>query len=93
VCEAFGEPAIPDWKSGGIGEAAGVQTAFYEMAARVAYPLPGKGQMRRRMAIQLFPDGRYKKHDLADGFDFHFATSAASLYNRFILPKRIARAA
>ncbi len=88
VCEAFGEPSVPDYKSGGLSEATGIQTAFYEMMARVAYPLPKPGDVRRRIAVQLFPDGRYKKHDMQDGFDFHYALSASSLYNRFILPRR-----
>lgn len=88
VCDAFGEPAIPDWKSGGIGEAAGLQTAAYEMAARIAYPLPGKGQTRRRMAVQLFDTGKYRKTDLQDGFDYAHFTAAVTLYNRFILPRR-----
>jgi hypothetical protein len=88
VCEAFGEPCVPDWKSGGIGEAAGLITAGYESMARIAYPLTGKGATRRRMAIQLLPTGKYRKTDFRDGFDYAYFQSAVSLYNKFILPRR-----
>ncbi len=88
VCEAFGEPCVPDWKSGGIGEAAGLITAGYESMARIAYPLSGKARTRRRMAIQLLPTGKYRKTDFQEGFDYSHFQSAVSLYNRFILPRR-----
>jgi len=85
VAECFGQPSIPDFKSGAIGEA-GIATALYEMAARSAYPLPNSA-MRRRFAVQLFPDGRYKLHPLGDGFDYSYAQSIVSLYHRFIGPR------
>ncbi len=89
VCEAFGEPCVPDWKSGGIGPAAGLVTAGYESMARIAYPLPGKGAVRRRMAVQLHENGTLAtKRDLNDGFDYAYFQSAVTLYNKFILPRR-----
>jgi hypothetical protein len=86
VCEAFGDQSVPDFKSGGLG-AAGIQTALYEMAARVAYPVVNLMQ-RRRMGIQLFEDGHYKKTDLRDGFDYADAHAAIAIFNKFHLPRK-----
>jgi hypothetical protein len=89
VCVAFEQDSVIDFKSGGLG-LAGVQTALYEMMARIAYPLPKRGineVPRRRLAIQLFPDGRYKETALNDGFDYSWALSAVSLYKQFVLPR------
>jgi len=84
ISTIFGQDTLVDWKSGGIG-AAGIATALYEMAARIAFPVQ---KPRRRMAVQLHENGTYKKADLSDGFDFNYAASAASLYNKFYLPKK-----
>lgn len=85
VCEAFGDLCVPDFKSGGLG-VAGIQTALYELAARIAYPTQGD-KPRRRMAIQLFETGRYKKVDLQDGFDYPRARAAVDLYRTYIFKR------
>jgi len=82
VCHAFGHRTVVDWKTGGLG-CAGMATAAYEMLARVHYPMPKPTDVRRRIAVQLYPDGRYKKFDLQDGFDYSDWTSAVTLYNKF----------
>jgi len=87
VAAAFGDPTVLDFKSGGLG-AAGLQTALYEMLARTAYPLRDPKAVRRRIAVQLFHDGRYKVRELSDGFDYSWALSAVSLYKEFILPRK-----
>ncbi len=87
VCECFGEPSVPDFKSGSLGEA-GLRTALYELLARHNYPLPKGRTARRRMAVQLFEDGRYKVTPLGDGFDYSYAESVISLYHRFIVNRK-----
>lgn len=84
VTNVFGAPAIVDWKTGGTG-AAGLATAAYDMAIRcewsVTTPL-------RRMAVQLKPDGTYKKTDLKDPNDFIDFQAAARLFNRFHINRK-----
>lgn len=82
--EIFGEECVPDWKSGAIGEATGIQTALYDLA----YPLPG-GRRRRRIGVQLREDGTYKKRDLdreldPQGLDYRRGMAAVDLYRRFL---------
>ena len=76
----FGEPGIPDWKSGGLGEVAGLQTAGYDLAVG--------GDRRRRFGVQLFETGRYKLHDLSARenarHDYGRFLAAADLYTAFI---------
>lgn len=84
VCTAFGELAVPDFKTGGLGQA-GIQTALYEMAARTVYKAPAP---MRRMGVQLFENGTYKKTDLRDGFDYAHGRAAVQLFNRFHLPRK-----
>lgn len=93
VAECFGDPSVPDWKSGGLTDAAGAISAGYEMLARQAYPLGKPGAVRRRMAVQLHPNGTYTKRDLQDGFDFAYVAHAVSLFNRYHLPRMQRRGA
>lgn len=79
----FGDPGIPDWKTGGVDrEAAGIQTALYDMAVSRA----GSGQ-RRRFAIQLKKTGKYLLWDLSgrrgSRIDYQRATASVDLYRQF----------
>jgi hypothetical protein len=86
ICIAFGDPCVPDFKTGAIG-LAGVATAAYERAARVRFPVE---KPRRRMAVQLFQDGKYKKTDLRDPYDYVDVERMAGLFNKYHLPRKIA---
>lgn len=79
----FGEEAVTDWKSGGLG-AAGIATAGYELAARQVFK---KEKPLRRIAVQLHPNGTYTMKDLRDGFDYIHFQYAVSLFNKFHLPR------
>ncbi len=90
IAVAFGRESLIDWKSGGLGTA-GLATAAYEMAARIAFP-PADGKPRYRLAVQLHENGTYKKCDDQksgfDPFDYPHFQSCAALFNRFLLPKK-----
>ncbi|HQQ75732.1 MAG TPA: hypothetical protein PLB01_00120 [Thermoanaerobaculia bacterium] len=71
----FGELILPDWKSGFLGEITGLQLAAYELLL---------GVEARRMAVQLRPDGTYKKTDFTKRQDRPRFLGALDLYRTFI---------
>ena len=84
VTTVFGDPCIADWKTGGTG-AAGIATALYDMAIRDER---GFERPLRRMAVQLKPDGTYRKTDLKDPNDYIDGQSAVRLFNRFHINRK-----
>lgn len=83
VGEFFGDPGLPDWKTGSVDErVVGIQTALYDLA------LPPARSRRRRMAVQLSKTGKYKLFDLTgragSRIDYQRATAAVDLYREFI---------
>lgn len=83
----FGDECVPDWKTGAIGEGTGIQTALYD----IARPLPS-GRRRRRIGVQLRPDGSYRMVNLdrdldPTGHDYRRAPAVVDLYKRFVWPR------
>lgn len=84
VAVAWGVRSIIDFKSGGLGHV-GLSTAAYELAVRLE---EGQRLPLRRIAIQLKPDGTYKKTPLTDSRDYQLWSAAALLFNEFHLGKK-----
>lgn len=77
VGTAFGDPAIIDWKSGGLADTAGLSLAGYDILAGFTY--------RRRIAVQLAEDGSLpKKRDLDRPQDYPRFLAAADLVNTYL---------
>lgn len=74
--DLFKDDSLADWKSGAVGEVTGLQTALYDIAKG--------GKRRRRIGVQLRPNGKYTKHDFTDRQDYPRALAAVDLYNRYI---------
>jgi len=88
----FGYPTILDWKSGGIMlDPAGIQTAAYKLALGRALNAAGMPVPRRRIAVQLTQEGKYKLHDLdarpRGTLDQARWLAALDLFNTFIAPR------
>lgn len=82
ILPARSQDTVADWKSGAIEEVHGLQTALYDIARG--------GPRRRRIGVQLRPDGKYRKRDFEDRWDYDRALSAADLYTKFIFDRRAA---
>ena len=85
----FGDPAIPDYKSGSVDpDVAGVQTAAYELAIGA----PEGAAAWRRFAVKLKNTGKYSLVHLdrrENGFiDRQRWLATLDLYNAFIAPRR-----
>lgn len=78
------EEALIDFKTGGLG-CAGMQTAAYEGALRLER---GAKKPARRIAVQLFDDGRYKKFDMQDSRDYQLWAACCMLFNTFHVNRR-----
>ena len=80
--ELFGQDSVLDYKSGGLDKnLAGIQTAAYELALV-------KNPHRRRLALQLFPNGRYKLVDLTPQIhDRARWLACLDLFRTFIAPR------
>ena len=77
--ETFGEDSVIDWKSGAISDVTGLQLAAYDTAL-------GGGKRRRRIGVQLRPDGTYRMQTFADPTDYPRWLNALGLYRRYIEP-------
>jgi hypothetical protein len=80
LARAFGAKSAIDYKTGAVGSdpdarLVGLQTA----AAELHYPDP-----RMRIAVQLWPNGRYKMIELRSFNDRPRWLSALDLYRTFI---------
>jgi hypothetical protein len=84
IAVAFGELSTVDWKSGGLGHA-GMALAAYESAYRVSN---GLTRPLRRMAVQLKPDGSFKKTDYVDPHDYIDWQACCLIYNRYLINRR-----
>ena len=74
---AFGDPAIIDWKSGGLTDTVGLALAGYDILDGFTY--------RRRIAVQLQEDGSMpKKRDLDNSRDYPRFLAAADLVNTYL---------
>ena len=72
-----GRPVLPDIKTvATMQRSTPVQTAAYDMAAREM----GVFDAGIRLAVQLFPDGRYRAHPYTDPEDFNTWTRALGIY-------------
>lgn len=80
----YGEPAVVDYKSGGLG-CAGIQTAAYEGALRAER---GDKKPYRRIAVQLRDDGTYRKHDYRSANDYAVWAACALVFNEYHLKHR-----
>lgn len=80
--EFFGDDSTIDWKSGALSAVTGLQLAGYDMALG--------GKRRRRIGVQLRPNGTYKKTDFTDYRDYPRFLAAADLHWRFVFDPRAA---
>jgi len=81
---AFGEMAVIDFKSGGLG-CADIQTAAYEEALRIEL---GAARPFRRMAVQLREDGTYKKTDFRSASDYTRWAACCLIFNTYHLGRK-----
>lgn len=79
----WSDPAVADWKSGGMHPVTGLQTSGYDLALG---PIPGASQWkrRRRLGVELRNNGTYRKTDFDDRRDYQRMLAAADLHAHYV---------
>lgn len=82
--QVFGQGAVIDFKSGGLG-CANIQTAAYEEALRIE---TGAVVPYRRMAVQLRANGTYRKEDYRSAQDYTLWHACCLIFNTYHLGRK-----